>query len=486
MTIRYRLILSYIAMIFVPIILFLAAVMLMVILFLGDIREVSKLLPSNHQYHKVVQPDQQLLMELKEQSIFDPTELVQKDYLNSFESRLVELDSSIILRKNEEIFYSSEETKHLQASILPAFGSLSTNNNIEKIGSETYSIKQLDFYLPDRSKASLFLLKDASPVVKFTRTFFPLLLAMLILILIFTNGLLTYYVSKSIIKPINSLKDAAEKIGQGQLDDPLVVKGKDEISQLTHSFEEMRKQLKSSTEMQKQYEINRKELIAHISHDLKTPITAIKGYVEGIRDGVANTADKQERYLQTIYQKSVDLDHLIDELFLYSKLDLKKLPFHFIILNLKSYLVDFVEELSFELEKRNIQLSFHYDEQMSYFIKADQEKLRRVFSNIMDNSLKYMDKESGEIAISLVAKKEQIIVSIHDNGPGIPEASLPYVFDQFFRAEQSRNKLTGGSGLGLSIAKMIIAEHSGDITANSQPGAGTTISIIFPKEWVQS
>jgi histidine kinase len=471
-------------MIFVPILLFLIAALLIVTLFIGDIREVSKLLPANHQYHKIIQPDQQFLMDLKKESMVKPNQLVHSAYLNSLTGRLDELDASIILRKKEDIVYSSEETKHLKVSHLPVFGSLSANNNIEKLGSNTYSIKQLDFYLPDGSETSLFLLKDASPVVKFTRTFFPVLFTTLILILIFTNGLLTYYVSKSIIKPINRLKVAAEKIGQGNLDDPLIVKGKDEIGQLTSTFEEMRKQLKNSTEIQKQYEKNRKELIAHISHDLKTPITAIKGYVEGIRDGVANTEEKQERYLQTIYQKSVDLDHLIDELFLYSKLDLKKLPFHFITIDLKNYLLDLVEDLKFELEKKRIKFTFHYDENLSYLINADIEKLKRVFSNIIENSLKYMDKDEGEISISLTSKSQNITVTISDNGPGIAKESLPFVFEQFYRAEQSRNKQTGGSGLGLSIARMMMEEHRGSLVAESELGKGTTIHIIFPKEGV--
>jgi histidine kinase len=486
MSIRYRLILSYIAMIFVPIILFLVASLLMVTLFIGDIREVSQLLPANHQYHKNVQPDQQFLTELKEKSIMDPTTLVHPTYLDSLSGRLDELETSMILRKNEEIVYSSEETKDIQTEHLPAFGSLSTNNNIEKLGSDMYSIKQLDFISSDGGKASIFLLKDASPVVEFTRTFFPLMFAMLILILIFTNGLLTYYVSKSIIKPINHLKKAAEKIGNGHLDDALVVKGKDEISQLTRSFEDMRRQLKHSTEIQKQYEHNRKELIAHISHDLKTPITTIKGYVEGIRDGVANSAEKQDRYLQTIYQKSVDLDHLIDELFLYSKLDLKKLPFHFIKFDIKNYLIDFVEELTFEFENRNIKLDFSYDEKKLYEIEADPEKLKRVFSNIIENSLKYMDKVAGEIRIMLTSTSHEFIVSISDNGPGIAKESLPNVFEQFYRAEQSRNKQTGGSGLGLSIARMIMEEHGGSLRAESELDKGTTIHIIFPKEGVQA
>jgi histidine kinase len=480
LSIRYRLILSYIAMICVPIILFIVAILLMMLLFMGDIREVSNLLPANHQMDNAELPDQQLLLELKKKSVVAPEQLVDSSFLDSLGGKLAEMEAFILVRQNEQIIYSSEETKHLKASDMPEFGGLLSDNNIEQLGTETYSIKQQDFYLRDGSEASFFIVKDASPIVNLMRTFFPLMLIMLIVILILTNGLLTYYVSRSIIKPINTLKDAAEKIGQGQLDNPLVVKGRDEISQLTSTFEHMREQLKHSTEIQRQYEENRKELIAHISHDLKTPITTIKGYVEGIRDGVANTDEKRERYLQTIYQKSMDLDRLIDELFLYSKLDLKKVSFHFIELDLKNYLMDFAEELMFELENRQIKLSFHYDQSESYIIKADPEKLRRVFTNIIENSLKYMDKDEGEIHISLIKTVEDKRISISDNGAGISEEALPNIFEQFYRAEQSRNKQTGGSGLGLSIAKMVIDAHGGTIFAESKKGIGTRLTITFP------
>src|SRR5690606_12418385 len=150
----------------------------------------------------------------------------------------------------------------------------------------------------------------------------------LLIVLILTNGLLTYFVAKSIIKPIQQLSMAAKEIADGNLDFSVGVKGSDEISQLASSFETMRKNLKETEAININYENNRKELIASISHDLKTPITSIKGYVNGIRDGVANTPEKMEKYMVTISRKADELDHLIDELFMYSKLDLNKVPYH--------------------------------------------------------------------------------------------------------------------------------------------------------------
>jgi histidine kinase len=242
----------------------------------------------------------------------------------------------------------------------------------------------------------------------------------------------------------------------------------------------MRIQLKESHEIQKQYEDNRKELIAHISHDLKTPITSIKGYIEGIRDGVADTPEKKARYIQTIYTKAVDMDHLIDELFLFSKLDLGKIPFDFERIDIKDYLTDYFEELSFDVRKQNVDLHFQFAPLGNYHVLADREKFKRVLANIINNSLMYMDKDKKELTISMKSTDENVEISIADNGPGIPEESIPFIFNQFYRAERSRNKLTGGSGLGLSIAKMIIEEHNGMIRLESTLTVGTKITIILP------
>lgn len=303
----------------------------------------------------------------------------------------------------------------------------------------------------------------------------------LLLALIITNGLLTYFVSKSIIKPVNKLSEAAQQIREGNLDFKIEPMNKDEIGKLAETFEQMRSKLKESAELQKTYEENRKELIANISHDLKTPITSIKGYVEGIQDGVANTPEKMDRYIKTIYTKSVDMDHLIDELFLYSKLDLHRVPFHFEEVDLKSYLVDYIEELRFDIEKDGVVVSFHAERDISYIVMADREQLKRVITNIVQNSLKHMNKIEERIHVSLSLKEEDVLIQVQDNGIGIPKEDLPYIFDRFYRADPSRNRATGGSGLGLAIVKRIVEEHGCEIWAESKLGEGTSIFFTLKK-----
>ncbi|WP_175991509.1 cell wall metabolism sensor histidine kinase WalK [Bacillus sp. Marseille-Q1617] len=309
--------------------------------------------------------------------------------------------------------------------------------------------------------------------------FLTLRFGALVAILVLTNGLLTYYMSKSIIEPIKRLSFAARKISQGDLDVSAASDKKDELGQLSNTFEEMRLKLKEAEEVQRQYEQNRQELIASISHDLKTPLTSIKGYVSGIEDGIADTPEKLGRYMAKIKKNAHDMDGLIDELFLYSKLDMDQLPFQFEAVRLDSYVEDFTEELSFSNE--GVEVQVFYDGSGSYLVEADREKLGRAIKNITQNGLKYNDKKQKEILLTLTELEKEVQVEIRDNGNGIPEKDLQRIFESFYRADVSRNSATGGSGLGLSIARKIMEGHGGRIWAESVQGAGTSIYFTLKK-----
>ncbi len=203
-----------------------------------------------------------------------------------------------------------------------------------------------------------FYMLEFNPVGEQLQLFLAVRIIGFLLVLIITNGLLTYFVANSIIKPVRGLSRAAKEISDGNLDYRIQSMGKDELGQLAETFEMMRQKLKEASEDQERYEMNRKELIASISHDLKTPTTSIKGYVKGIRDGIADTPEKMERYIETIYTKANDLDQLIDELFLFSKLELQEVPFHFTDVNLHAYLADFIEELRFDFMQHHTSVAY--------------------------------------------------------------------------------------------------------------------------------
>ncbi len=311
--------------------------------------------------------------------------------------------------------------------------------------------------------------------VDFQKTFITIRFIGLAVILIVTNGLLTYYVAKSVVRPVEKLSIAAKRISDGDFDTPIELMGDDELGQLGKSFEAMRLKLKDAVSLQNKYEQNRKELIANISHDLKTPITSIKGYVEGIRDGVASTPEKMDRYIETIYVKATDMDYLIDELFLLSKLELSNVPFHFEEINLQIYFEYLLEEFQFDLEKASVSIALATDKEANYIVSADREQLKRIVTNIIQNSIKHMDKEEKEILVHLTAKADEVIVQVQDNGTGIDETFLPLIFDQFYRADPSRKSGAGSSGLGLAIVKRIVEQQGGSAWAESTVGNGTSI-----------
>ena len=301
------------------------------------------------------------------------------------------------------------------------------------------------------------------------------------IILVFTALSVGLWIYRSIAVPLVKLKKATKNIKEGNLDFVLEVEGNDEFSQLCQDFEEMRKRLKESTEEKILMDKENKELISNISHDLKTPITAVKGYVEGIMDGVADTPEKMDRYVRTIYNKTNEMDHLINELTFYSKIDTNRIPYTFSKLNVEDYFSDCAEELGLEMETRGIELVYANYVEKGVQVIADGEQIRRVIHNIVSNAIKYMEKPRGIIQLRVKDVGDFIQVEIEDNGKGIAAKDLPYIFDRFYRTDSSRNSSTGGSGIGLSIVKKIIEDHGGKIWATSKEKTGTTMYFVIRK-----
>ena len=301
------------------------------------------------------------------------------------------------------------------------------------------------------------------------------------IILVFTALSVGLWIYRSIAVPLVKLRKATQNIKEGNLDFVLEVEGKDEFSQLCQDFEEMRKRLKESTEEKILMDKENKELISNISHDLKTPITAVKGYVEGIMDGVADTPEKMNRYVRTIYNKTNEMDHLINELTFYSKIDTNRIPYTFSKLNVEDYFSDCAEELGLEMETKGIELVYANYVEKDVQVIADGEQIRRVIHNIVSNAIKYMEKPKGIIQLRVKDVGDFIQVEIEDNGKGIAAKDLPYIFDRFYRTDVSRNSSKGGSGIGLSIVKKIMGDHGGKVWATSRLGIGTIMYFVLRK-----
>lgn len=302
-----------------------------------------------------------------------------------------------------------------------------------------------------------------------------------LLILVATGLSITAWIYRSIVTPICKLEEAAKNIKEGNLDFTIEAESNDEMGNLCRNFEDMRQRLKESAEEKLEAEKQNRILISNISHDLKTPLTAIKGYVEGIMDGVADTPEKVDRYMRTIYSKAMDMDRLLNELTLYSKIDTNRIPYNFNRIHVADYFDDCIEEIGLELEAEHIGLSYFNYAGDDIQVIADPEQLKRVIDNIISNSVKYMDKEHGLINIRIKDVGDFIQVEIEDNGKGIGQKDLPFIFDRFYRTDASRNSATGGSGIGLSIVKKIIEDHGGKIWATSKESTGTVMYFVIRK-----
>lgn len=312
--------------------------------------------------------------------------------------------------------------------------------------------------------------------------FFKSMIFAIIVILVFTGVMLSLWLYRSLVSPINELNVAMKHIKNGNFEYRLEAEEDgSELSDLYRNYEDMRLRLKENAEEKIHREMQNRELISNISHDLKTPITAIKGYSEGIIDGIADTPEKMDRYVKTIYNKASDMEKLINELTMYSGIDNNRIPYHFHKILVGEYFRDCIEEVGMDLENKNFKLDYVNLVSPETMIIADPEQLKRVINNIINNSTKYMDKLNGEINIRILDEVDSIRVEIEDNGKGIAQKDLQNIFERFYRTDASRNSGTGGSGIGLSIVKKIIQDHGGYIWATSKEGEGTCMHFVIRK-----
>jgi signal transduction histidine kinase len=285
---------------------------------------------------------------------------------------------------------------------------------------------------------------------------------------------------KRIFRPINQLKIGVDEISKGNYDINIECNVTNEISVLVDSFNDMAKKLNEGEKLKRIYEENRKTLIANISHDLKTPITSIQGYIETMLDITDVPKDTINKYHQIIYNNAAYINKLIDDLFLFSKLDIQKLDLQIEEINTRAFMEDLMEEFKYELEDRGIKFNYEDSLHQDYYINIDRKRVNQVFRNIIGNAVKYGFEEKLVIHVKLYTQGEFACIDIENNGPGIPEDKLPYIFDRFYRVDYARTKDLMSTGLGLAIAKELVEAHEGEISAASKEKEGTCFTIKFP------
>ena len=421
---------------------------------------------------------------VQEKAQKDPGIFEQSNYLNTLNSRLGNMYSFLLVRKDDAVYYcgTDDDTEEL-FELLPEYGDARAGSDSGVyIGGDVQAlVKQADFLFADRSKGSAFIVTEADSFMPQMKVLLVEMAVVIMIVLIATSLCLSLWIYRGVIGPLNQLKKAAVNIKEGNLEFTVEGNGVDEINALCEDFEEMRKRLKDSAEEKVVFDQENKELISNISHDLKTPITAIKGYVEGIMDGVADTPEKMDKYIRTIYTKANEMDRLINELTFYSKIDTNRIPYTFSKINIRDYFDDCIEDISLELESENVELEYQNCLEREVAVIADAEQIKRVINNIISNSLKYMNKEYKKISFRLRDVGDFVQFEIEDNGRGISTKDLTNIFDRFYRTDASRNSSKGGSGIGLSIVRKILEDHGGKVWATSQLGTGTTMYFVLRK-----
>ncbi|RKI38931.1 sensor histidine kinase [bacterium D16-51] len=473
----------------------------------GNIRNYDIVLNPVSFFYNIALPDYQSIYKITQSS---PNKLLDKQFLEQINDVLLRSGSYLIVVKDKTYYYVGSQEKFKKLGSLPLQSIYDENaSRLTYIDNKSNSIiKEIVFGFSDKTTGQAFLVIDFSDIQPRWFTVVRDIALAIFFILLSTGTLLVIWIYQSILRPLNTLRLATMQIGAGDLNEPIHIYSSDEIGKLCCDFEEMRIRLKNMVEERIQSEENTREIISNISHDLKTPITAIKGYTEGILDGVADTAEKQQKYLQTIYAKANDITYLIDELSLFSKVERNSFAYNFVSVNLERYFTDCIEDVSLDLESKNITIDYYNTTDKDTCILADTEQLKRVLHNIIENAAKYNDKPDGHISVRIEEVKrkpvapplyrqlkedgsdlfpqqppdEFIQVQIEDNGPGIAAKDLPHIFDRFYRADVSRNSSKRGSGLGLAIVRMIISDHGGKVWAESIEGVGTSFYFTLKKE----
>lgn len=290
--------------------------------------------------------------------------------------------------------------------------------------------------------------------------------------LFFTRGLV-----RQIMKPLDALGQGAKRIRENELTEAIYYQGDEEFEEICRTFNDMQTHILLEQEKNRKYEKARTEMIAGISHDLRTPLTAVRGTIKGILDGVVKEEKQQKKFLQTAYRRTGDMDVLLNQLFYVSKLETGNMPMHLQRTNLFSWISKYLEGKREILAGEEVEFEERL-EKVSDTVLIDQEQFQRIFDNLLENSRKYGGIKPIRIAITLEEVEKGFLICFSDNGQGVPEEKLEFIFDEFYRADESRNKKEG-NGLGLYIVKNLMKSMGGQAWAENRHGL--SIYMKLPK-----
>jgi len=299
-----------------------------------------------------------------------------------------------------------------------------------------------------------------------------------ILAFVFALHVVGWLLTKSVVRPLEALSDAAHQIAEGELEFTIPESGVREVAEVRSAFQVMTDGLKSSLEREARLESERRFLLGAIAHDLRTPLFALRGYLEGLEHGVADTPEKQAKYIAVCRQKADQLDRLVADLFALTKLDLTEQPVAHEMVDWGQLVEASVEGIQPKASQKGVRISIKRQGSSTERVEflGDGHLLQRALDNLLDNAVRHVPAGGFVEIVWEVQSEERLAFSILDNGLGFAEVDLEQVFEPLYRSETSRNRVTGGAGLGLSIARRILRLHGGDLQASNRESGGACLS----------
>lgn len=437
----------------------------------------------------------QTLSSITYELISDNADEEKLDNLSKFVSPLEELHSLIYVERDSTAFYTSDKDINI-LELADKLTDIDNNENINYFSSKGLVIvshAQKDESSPQYRIVIVnedYIVNDAYQRLSAEKLSNLLLgrtgLIVLIIVLLFVAAIsiMSFITTQTIVKPINKIAQGADEIAKGNLDYEIDYNSTNELGQTVESFNDMRLRLKESIEKQRKSEEERKVLVAGIAHDLRTPLTSARGYAEGLRDGIADTPQKRESYIQIICNSIDDTQRILDDLLTVSKLELNGLKLNKIDVNVREFFDDGAQEIKTILDNNGF--DFYYENRCddNLLICIDADRFARVINNIISNSVKYAKEDvKGKVRMIIDEYDKSVIIELADNGIGVDSMSLPKIFDTMYRADPARTKVSQGSGLGLSVCKQIVELHNGSIWARSKNGEGLSVFISLPKKY---
>lgn len=466
MKIRSRIILSFLSLLLVPtlvVVIFLAVVFSNVF----HIPFLDKLMTLDQTVTNINETFTKNYAHLDDYSYMDKK--IRGDYEGNFR-RILFVDNKGMVR------YDSDEVLiGMKYDQVTSFGKEKDSDPLAK---DSFEVQETEVLVNNAVVGQLVFVPEIN--LQEALTFLIYLPFLMIIVFLFTIIamiiLLSKILSDGILKPLKELNYASEMISSGDLDYEMKYKKDDEIGKFCSEFDIMRLRLKDSLEKQVRFEQSRKQLIASITHDLKTPLTSIKGYVEVLEDGVITDPETINNYLKIIGNKTNQLNHLIDDLFTFSKMELGEFQIMPEPIESRRLFDEILAQKHLDFQDTEIQFIYEPPTE-NCLLNVDEFRIHQVLENLISNSRKFT---KTYIKFYTRLYRDFFEFYIEDDGIGIAQSELPMIFDHFYKVDKSRTYSNKGSGLGLAICKQIVEAHGGTISVRSEEGKGSIFKIKLP------